>query len=71
MATEKPRPTKAEFLEALNKNGINTLEELVDALLPETGGYVDRYTDHELSAPALPTILKGFSLCITDERWVT
>ena len=40
MATDKA-PTKAEFLEALKKNGINNLEDLVDALLPETGGYSD------------------------------
>ena len=40
MATVKA-PTKAEFLEALSKNGIKTLEDLVDALLPsETGGYL-------------------------------
>ena len=38
MATEKEL-TKEELMEALNKDGINTLEELVDALMPETGGY--------------------------------
>ena len=38
MATEKP-PTKAEFLEALKENGINSLEESVDADFPETCGY--------------------------------
>ena len=41
MATEKA-PTKAEFLAALSKNGINSLEDLVDAVMPEadeTGGY--------------------------------
>jgi hypothetical protein len=40
-ATEKA-PTKAEFLAALSKNGINSLEDLVDAVMPEadeTGGY--------------------------------
>ena len=39
MATQKAPPTKAEFLEALSKNGINNLDDLVDAILPETGGY--------------------------------
>ena len=40
MATEKP--TKAEFLEALRENGINSLEDLLDAVIPETGGYAQR-----------------------------
>ena len=31
MATEKKAPTKAEFLEALRKKGINNLEDLADA----------------------------------------
>ena len=35
MATEKAT-TKAEFLAALSKKGINNLEELVDAIMPET-----------------------------------
>ena len=39
MAAEKQAPTKAEFLEALKKKGINNLEDLADALMPETGGY--------------------------------
>jgi hypothetical protein len=38
MATEKS-PTKEEALEALRKKGINNLEDLVDAMIPETGGY--------------------------------
>jgi len=38
MATEKA-PTREEFLEALKKKGINNLEDLADALMPETGGY--------------------------------
>ena len=39
MATQN-QPTKEEFLEALTKNGINSLEDLVEALLPsETGGF--------------------------------
>ena len=41
MASEKS-PTKAEFLAALEKKGIKTLEDLIDAVMPEpdeTGGY--------------------------------
>ena len=41
MATEKAT-TKVEFLAALSKKGINNLEELVDAIMPEadeTGGF--------------------------------
>ncbi len=33
------RPTKEEFLEALRQQGINNLEDFLDAILPETGGY--------------------------------
>ena len=33
-------PTKEDFLEALKKNGINSLEDLVDAIMPETGGFM-------------------------------
>ena len=42
MATEKA-PTKADFLAALNKKGIKSLEDLIDAVMPEpdeTGGYI-------------------------------
>lgn len=38
MATDKA-PSKAEFLEALRQKGITTLDELLDAIMPETGGY--------------------------------
>ena len=38
MATENT-PTKEEILENLSKNGINNLEDLIEALMPETGGY--------------------------------
>ena len=38
MAT-KNAPTKAEFLEALRKNGIHSLEDWANAIFPETGGY--------------------------------
>ena len=36
-------PTKEEFLEALKKNGIKSLEDLINAIMPEadeTGGFV-------------------------------
>ena len=42
MATNKA-PTKAEFLEALSRKGINSLEDLIEAVMPEpdeTGGYI-------------------------------
>ena len=42
MATDKA-PSKAEFLAALKENGINSLEDLADAIMPEadeTGGYM-------------------------------
>jgi len=38
MVTENT-PTKEEILEALGKNGINNLEELIDVLMPETSAY--------------------------------
>ncbi len=37
MATKGP--TKEEFVEALRQQGINNLDDLVDAILPETGGH--------------------------------
>ena len=40
MATDKA-PTRAEALEALKKKGINNLADLVDVMIPETGGYVN------------------------------
>ena len=46
MATEKG-PTKAEFLEALRQKGITTLDELMDAILPETGGFVYETADDQ------------------------
>ena len=54
MATEKVM-TKEELLEAFNKNGINTLEDLVDAIMPETGGYRILFS-HHLEAPPMLTI---------------
>ena len=42
MATDKA-PSKAEFLAALKENGINSLEDSADAIMPEvdeTGGYL-------------------------------
>ena len=40
MATDKS-PTKAEALEELKKKGINNLDDLGDAMIPDTGGYVN------------------------------
>ncbi len=40
--TNEKAPTKEEFLAALSETGINNLEELVEAIIPEaneTGGY--------------------------------
>ena len=57
MATDKV-PTKAEFLEALSKKGIHNLEDLIDVIMPETGGYVletaDDMSGWEPSAMAVP-----------------
>ena len=53
MATDKA-PTKAEFLEALNKKGINNLEELVDALMPETGGYSILFSPEPMPLIVIP-----------------
>lgn len=42
MATKKS-PSKEEFLEALKKNGIKNLEDLINAIMPETdetGGFI-------------------------------
>jgi len=42
MATNEA-PTKADFLAALEKKGIKSLEDLIDAVMPEpdeTGGYL-------------------------------
>ncbi len=44
-------PTKEEILEALGKNNINNIEELVDALMPETGGYA--WHDRDDDPPGL------------------
>ncbi len=65
MTTEKTPPTKAEFLEALSKNGINNLEDLVDAILPETGGYSwDVYADARDIVPEIAGIGMGRRLRI-------
>jgi len=58
MATEKS-PTKAEALEALRKKGINNLEDLVDAMIPETGGYEQA------------TMSRSWSLDFFDWLWRT
>ncbi len=53
MTTEKA-PTKAEFLEALKKNGINNLEDLLNAIMPETGGFIQDYVSEENSELRFP-----------------
>ncbi len=45
------QPTKDEILEALSENGIINLEDLVDALMPETGGYA--WHDRDDDPPGL------------------
>ena len=45
MATENP--TKEQFLKALNEKGINNLEDLLDAIMPETGGFVHAEDDSQ------------------------
>ncbi len=50
IATDKA-PTKEEILEALSKNSINNIEELVDALMPGTGGYA--WHDRDDDPPGL------------------
>ena len=59
MATEKT-PTKAEFLEALRKNGIKSLEDLVDVILPETGGYRILYSKNLEQTPMVTIPIRGF-----------
>ena len=54
MATEKAL-TKEELLDALSKNGINSLEDLVDAIMPETGGYRILFSE-KFEPPPLVTI---------------
>ena len=58
MATEKVL-TKEELLEALKNNGINSLEELVDAIMPETGGYRILYSDRSEPPPLVTIPDKG------------
>ena len=56
MATDKKTPTKTEFLEALKKNGINNLDDLVNAILPDTGGFAWYDSDDEMIGLGLVTI---------------
>ena len=55
MSTHKA-PTKEEFLEALKKNGINSLEDLLDAIMPETGGFSQQQYLSEENEDLLTTI---------------
>ena len=54
--TTKKAPTQEEFLDALRKNGINSLEDLANAILPETGGYEWYDSDDEAMGVGLVTI---------------
>ena len=58
MATEIAL-TKEELLEALSKNGINSLEDLVDAIMPETGGYRILYSEKSEPPPLVTIPHKG------------
>jgi len=60
MATEKP--TKEQFMEALREKGINNLEDLLDAIMPETGGFVHAEDDSQegWEAPPAAAISKFF-----------
>ena len=53
MATQQ-QPTKKEFLEALSKKGITNLEDFVDTILPETGGYHQAEYFFEFDVPTGP-----------------
>ena len=57
MATDK-LPTKEEFLNALREKGINDLEDFVDVIFPETGGYRILFSDH--SEPTHLTTIPEF-----------
>ena len=59
MATDKEM-TKEELLEAFDKNGIHTLEDLVDAIMPETGGYRILYSEHLEPRPPVTIPIRGF-----------
>ncbi len=74
MSTDKA-PSKEEFLKALHEKGIETLEDLLDAIMPETGGFTaqmempDNTSGLELEplsvamwrhfGPDVPTIRRG------------
>ena len=58
MATDQEL-TKEELLEAFKKNGINTLEDLLDALMPETSGYRILFSEHTEPLPLVTIPHKG------------
>ncbi len=77
MATEKA-PTKAEFLAALSKKGINSLEELVDAIMPEAdeaGGFSSFISEENEDAEKWLRSLKApgrrmvLGWLIGDQNW--
>ena len=69
MATDKGL-TKEQLLEALNKNGINTLEDLVDSLMPETGGYRILFSENTGPRPLITIPIEGSKGLIgLDMHW--
>ena len=63
MATTKA-PSKEEFLEQLKKKGIKSLEDLINAIMPETdetGGYVFGIISEE-NQDALQSLRSQFKL---------
>ena len=69
MATDKAM-TKAEFLEALKEKGINNLEDLVEAIMPDTAGYVDIMRDSiEMGAtgPPFESLSRYFGIGIAGD----
>ena len=68
MATQQP--TKDEFVEALRKEGIHTLEDLWDAIFPETGGYLSLQMPDDCSEPEpLPGPNRRFPLPSGERSW--
>ena len=72
MATENT-PTKEDILENLSKNGINNLDDLIEALMPETGGYREqpwhRYAEENFFklSPGLFAIGRATDQAITGD----
>ena len=70
MATQQP--TKAEFVEALRQEGIHNLEDLWDAIFPETetSGYLSMQMPDDCSEPdPLPHPHRKFPLPSGERSW--